>query len=81
MARGTLETAGVKGLAGAIAGPISRGDADVVALHMRELLAVDASHLGLYREVSLRLLRLAREQGRLDDDALVRLEAAILAGR
>lgn len=81
LAHGTLETAQAKGLAGAIAGPISRGDADVVTLHMRALSEVDASRLELYREVSVRQLRLAKEQGRLDEDALVRLEAAILAGR
>ncbi|MEF9999582.1 MAG: DUF2520 domain-containing protein [Comamonas sp.] len=81
LARGTLETAAAKGLAGAIAGPISRGDADVVALHMRELTAVNPDNLDLYREVSLRLLRLAREQARLDDATLARLEATILAQR
>lgn len=80
LARGTLETAAAQGLAGAIAGPISRGDAQVVALHMRELAALDASHLALYREVSLRLLGLARQQGRLDAQSLARLEATISAG-
>jgi len=80
LARGTLETAAARGLAAAIAGPIARGDAQVVALHMRELAALDASHLALYREVSLRLLRLATQQGRLDDESLGRLEATILAG-
>ena len=67
-------------MAGAMAGPISRGDAEVVALHMREIMAVDPCHLGLYREVSLRLLRLAREQGRLDDASLARLETTIHGG-
>lgn len=81
LARGTLETAQAKGLAGAIAGPISRGDADVVALHMRELMALNADNIHLYREVSLRLLRLAKEQGRLDAETLARLEATILAVR
>lgn len=80
LARGTLETAAAQGLTGAIAGPISRGDAQVVALHMRELAALDASHLALYREVSLRLLGLARQQGRLDAQSLARLEATISAG-
>ncbi|MET1115200.1 MAG: DUF2520 domain-containing protein [Comamonas sp.] len=80
LARGTLEAAQANGMAGAMSGPISRGDADVVALHMREIMAVDTCHLGLYREVSLRLLRLAREQGRLDDASLARLETTIHAG-
>lgn len=81
LARGTVETAAAQGLARAIAGPIARGDADVVALHMRDLMAVNAGNLGLYREVSLRQRRRAREQGRLDDETLSRQEAAILAGR
>lgn len=81
LARGTLETAAAKGLAGAIAGPISRGDTEVVAAHMRALAELNAENLGLYREVAVRQLRLAREQGRLDALTLSRLEATILAGR
>lgn len=77
LARGTLDTATVKGLSGALAGPISRGDAAVVAMHMSDLAQLDGDFLEFYRSVALRQLRLARVRNHLDAEALARLEATL----
>ncbi|WP_077035660.1 Rossmann-like and DUF2520 domain-containing protein [Pelomonas sp. KK5] len=73
LARGTLDAAAARGLPGALAGPISRGDAGVVAAHLKALDALGGSHGAFYREFSRRQLKLARESGRLDEAALQRL--------
>lgn len=77
LARGTLAAASEKGLAGALAGPFSRGDSGVVARHLQELSALGEAHVALYRAVAAHQLRLARERGRLDEDALARLATAV----
>lgn len=77
LARGTLEAAAAQGLTGALAGPISRGDAQVLALHRRDLTALDPGRLGLFCEVSARQLGLARQRGHLDGETLARLAAVI----
>ena len=74
LARGTLQSAEARGLAAALAGPISRGDAGVVASHLRALDRLGGAHGAFYREFSRRQLKLARESGRLGDEALQRLE-------
>ena len=63
LARGTLDAAEAKGLAGAQAGAISRGDAGVVAQHLAALDALGGAHGAIYREMSRRQLKLAREAG------------------
>jgi len=73
LARGTLDAAQSRGLAGALAGPISRGDAGVVAAHLRAFDALGGAHGDFYRELSRRQLSLARASGRLSDEALQRL--------
>lgn len=80
LARGTLEAAQGRGLAGALSGPISRGDAGVVAAHMAALDALGGQHGAFYRELSRRQLELARASGRLDEAVLARLEAVIGGG-
>jgi len=79
LARGTLDTAAVRGLPGALAGPISRGDAAVVAMHMTDLAQLDGRFLEFYRSVALRQLRLARERNQLDAESLARLEGILSA--
>ncbi|MDM4764638.1 DUF2520 domain-containing protein [Pelomonas sp. SE-A7] len=73
LARSTLEAAERRGLAGAQAGPISRGDAGVVAEHLRALDALGGEHGRLYREFSRRQLELAAQSGRLSPTQLERL--------
>lgn len=77
LARGTLDAAESRGLAAALSGPISRGDAGVVAAHLKALDALGGAHGAIYREMSGRQLKLARESGRLDEAALARLEAVL----
>ncbi|MBV8500982.1 MAG: DUF2520 domain-containing protein [Paucibacter sp.] len=77
LARGTLSAAQTKGLAGALSGAVSRGDAGVVRRHLQALDALGGEHGSFYRELSRRQLELARAAGRLDDEALERLRALL----
>jgi predicted short-subunit dehydrogenase-like oxidoreductase (DUF2520 family) len=67
LSRGTLAAAARHGLAGALAGPVSRGDAGVVKRHHDAFIQLGAEHLAFYREMTRRQLRLADAAGRLDD--------------
>jgi len=78
LARGTLQAAEKRGLAGALSGPVSRGDVGVVAGHLQVLDSLGAEHGAFYRELSRRQLDLARASGRVDEQALNRL--ALLLG-
>jgi predicted short-subunit dehydrogenase-like oxidoreductase (DUF2520 family) len=60
--RGAVENLAAKGLPGALTGPASRGDADVVA---RQLAALRGDAAEVYRLLSRRLVGLA-ERGSLD---------------
>jgi len=77
LSRGTLDAAAAKGLAGALAGPISRGDSSVVSLHLRELAALGEPAVDFYRSVAWRQLRFARDKGHLDEATLERLTRAL----
>lgn len=77
LARGTLAAAAEKGLAGAQAGPFSRGDSGVVQRHLRDVAPLGEEHLALYRALAIQQLTLARERGRLDEAALERLRRAV----
>ncbi len=77
LARGTLDAAEAKGLAQALAGPISRGDVGVVARHLQAFDALSESHGQFYRELSRRQLALAAESGRLDAAVLARVAALL----
>ena len=77
LARGALQAAEKRGLAGALSGPVSRGDVGVVAGHLQALDSLGAEHGAFYRELSRRQLQLARASGRLDEQALQRLEALL----
>jgi len=77
LARGTLAAAAARGLPGAMAGPISRGDAGVVGAHLQALAALGGGHEVFYREMSLRQLRLAKLSGRVSAEALQTMEALL----
>jgi predicted short-subunit dehydrogenase-like oxidoreductase (DUF2520 family) len=80
LARGTLDAAANKGLAGALAGPVSRGDAGVVRRHHEALTRLGAEHAQFYAELTRRQLMLADAAGRLNDEKRQALrEAAGLA--
>ncbi|MGS0753337.1 Rossmann-like and DUF2520 domain-containing protein [Roseateles sp. GG27B] len=78
LAQGTLQAAGTRGLAGALAGPISRGDVGVVAAHLQAFDRLGGAHGEFYRQLSLRQLSLARLSGRLDEAVLQRFEELLL---
>lgn len=77
LARGVIETAQQKGLAEAIAGPISRGDTRVIQQHIAAFDAIDAGHTAFYREMSRRQLLLAAEGTKVTPVQLASLHAII----
>lgn len=79
LARGTLAAAESRGLAGALAGPISRGDAGVVARHLEALARLDGGQRAFYVELAQRQLRLARASGRVGAAQLEAIEQLLAA--
>jgi predicted short-subunit dehydrogenase-like oxidoreductase (DUF2520 family) len=77
LAQGTLAAAASRGLAGAQAGAVSRGDAGVVARHLAALDGLGGEHGAFYRTMTRRQLRLARDGGRLSDAQLAQLQALV----
>lgn len=67
---GTLSAARDRGLAGALAGPVSRGDAGIVARHTEALAAMGGNHATLYSLLTLRAIHLARQRPNADATAL-----------
>lgn len=67
LARGTLEAVEKRGLAGALAGPVSRGDVAVVRKHLQALEGLAPSHGEIYRMLTQRQLHLAEISHRLSD--------------
>jgi predicted short-subunit dehydrogenase-like oxidoreductase (DUF2520 family) len=80
LARGTLDAAAARGLAGALSGPISRGDAGVVHAHLQALAGLGGEHGEFYRLIARRQLSLARASGRVDDATLQRLSRLLESG-
>ncbi|CAM3945606.1 DUF2520 domain-containing protein [Roseateles saccharophilus] len=78
LARGALDTAAARGLAGAVSGPIARGDAGVLARHL-EALAGAGLDGDLLRALGLRQLALAQAAGRLDLAQVTALRALLAA--
>lgn len=77
MARGTLAAAQSKGLSAAVAGPLSRGDAGVIARHLAALGALGPGHAALYREMTLRQLELVQATRRLSDEQAEAIRSAL----
>ena len=78
LTRGALDTALSRGLAGAVSGPIARGDAGVLARHL-DALAAAGLDADLLRALGRRQLALAEAAGRLDAAQVTALQA-LLAG-
>ncbi|MFG6488578.1 DUF2520 domain-containing protein [Roseateles sp. BYS78W] len=66
LTRGALDTAAARGLAGAVSGPIARGDAGVLARHLDALAAAGRDD-DLLLALGRRQLALAEAAGRLDE--------------
>jgi predicted short-subunit dehydrogenase-like oxidoreductase (DUF2520 family) len=77
LARESLDNALALTPAGALTGPIARGDASIVAEQLQALGTWDANTLGPYRELGLVALELARGRGVLCEAAAARLEALL----
>lgn len=74
---GTLSAARERGLPGALAGPVSRGDAGIVARHTQALAEMGGDHALLYGLLTQRATGLARQRQQVDDTALRAIEDAI----
>ena len=77
LAHGNLDAIAARGVAGAVSGPISRGDARVVRRHVDAFDRAGADHGRFYRELAYRQLRLALVARRIDADAARAIEAAL----
>lgn len=77
LTRGALDTAAARGLAGAVSGPIARGDTGVLARHL-DALAAAGLQADLLLALGRRQLALAEAAGRLDAAQVMAL-AALLA--
>ena len=73
LVRGTLDNLEHLGIAAALTGPIPRGDADTIRLHLARLSAEDRA---LYCRLGLELLRLARQTG-LDERRAADIESLL----
>ena len=62
MLEGTLKTARERGLAGALAGPVSRGDAAVIGRQLEQLAQLGGEHARLYAHMTRRAVQLARQR-------------------
>jgi predicted short-subunit dehydrogenase-like oxidoreductase (DUF2520 family) len=76
LVRGTLDNLEHLGIAAALTGPIPRGDADTIRLHLARLSPEDRV---LYSRLGLELLRLAREAG-LDERRATEIESLLASG-
>jgi predicted short-subunit dehydrogenase-like oxidoreductase (DUF2520 family) len=74
LAHGALKAASERGLAGALSGPVARGDVPVLQAHAQALAArSQPNDAALYAALVEALLPLAAQTGRLDAAALARL--------
>jgi predicted short-subunit dehydrogenase-like oxidoreductase (DUF2520 family) len=76
----TLENISANGSAGALSGPIARGDSEIVKSHMNALAEHSDSLKTSYADLGLRALEIAIEKGELSDDD-VELLRSVLSGR
>lgn len=77
MAHGTLAAAASKGLSAAVAGPLSRGDAGVIARHLAAFNALGPEHAALYREFAQRQLELVQRTQRLSEAQAERVRQVV----
>ena len=76
--RGTVNNLETLGIPGALTGPLARGDAGTVALHLRALGSCCADDLAeLYRHLALLTLPLAEQKGHLSPETMRALRAAL----
>ena len=81
LAHGALDQALAAGRRGAFTGPVARGDAATLLAQLRALAGRDPEAAEAHRALSARLLRFAREGGRLSARQAALLREAIARGR
>jgi predicted short-subunit dehydrogenase-like oxidoreductase (DUF2520 family) len=74
---GTRSALAEEGLPGALTGPVLRGDLGTLERHLEALERLDPGSARLYRSLSGRALRLARQAGELDDQSVRRIEGLL----
>lgn len=74
LSRGTLDAVQARGLAGALSGPIARGDLGVVQRHLDDLAGLEPERTAFYRFLASSQPALARQAGRLDEHLCKQLE-------
>lgn len=77
LVRGVIDNVFELGPAGALTGPVLRGDAGTVTAHLEALDAFDADTGALYRRLGRVALELARGRDTLSSEALRQLEAVL----
>jgi predicted short-subunit dehydrogenase-like oxidoreductase (DUF2520 family) len=80
LATGVIHTAQQKGLAASIAGPISRGDANVVRAHVAAFEEIGGAYADFYRQLSMMQLTLAEAAAKLTPEQLDNVRRAINGG-
>jgi predicted short-subunit dehydrogenase-like oxidoreductase (DUF2520 family) len=77
LARGTLAAVAARGVAGAVSGPVSRGDVGVLARQQAALAALGPAHAAFFQRNVSALLPLAEAAGRLDAAQRAELRALL----
>lgn len=78
LARQTLENVSAQGTAGALTGPIGRGDVSTVEAHIQELKSCDEELLDLYRCLGIYTVKQSAEDGHLDASKAERVRASLV---
>lgn len=74
LARGTLDAVQARGVSGALSGPISRGDAAVLAIQRAALATLGPDHEALFCQLGTRQLAMAQALGRVSTQQLQALQ-------
>lgn len=80
LARATLHNVGRLGPAGALTGPLARGDTGTITEHLRALERFDAALAVMYRAVCLWGLELVAERGDIDTETIERMRGLLRSG-
>lgn len=80
LSRGTLDAVQARGLAGAVSGPIARGDLGVVQHHLDDLAMLGPERVAFYRFLATPQSALVRQAGRLDEHLCKQLDFLLQQG-
>lgn len=80
LAAGAVDAVRASGLSGALTGPVARNDAGTLAAQLAALASHDPAAAQAHRALSLRLVALASDLGRLDRKAVLALSRLLARG-